>query len=96
MMKDIKDMPEGSIILLHACKLLIIWGGNTEGEGGIIFHYFVVNFSHPFLSLIWLPGAHNPTGMDPTLVQWKEMSETIRKHKLVPFFDCAYQGVSFV
>jgi aspartate aminotransferase, mitochondrial len=37
-------------------------------------------------------GAHNPTGMDPTLEQWKEMSETIQKQGLVPFFDCAYQG----
>jgi len=55
LINDIKGMPEGSIILLHAC-------------------------------------AHNPTGMDPTMEQWKEMSETIKKHKLLPFFDCAYQG----
>mmetsp|Transcript_20533 Transcript_20533/g.42275 ORF Transcript_20533/g.42275 Transcript_20533/m.42275 type:complete len:426 (+) Transcript_20533:212-1489(+) len=55
LMEDIKSMPEGSIILLHAC-------------------------------------AHNPTGMDPSLEQWKEMSDTIKKHNLVPFFDCAYQG----
>ena len=25
--------------------------------------------------------------------QWKEMSETIKKRRLVPIFDCAYQGV---
>lgn len=55
MMKDIKSMPEGSIILLHAC-------------------------------------AHNPTGMDPSIEQWKEMSDTIKQCNLVPFFDCAYQG----
>jgi aspartate aminotransferase len=30
--------------------------------------------------------------MDPTLEQWKEISETVKKQKLVPFFDCAYQG----
>jgi aspartate aminotransferase len=24
--------------------------------------------------------------------QWKEISETVKKQKLVPFFDCAYQG----
>lgn len=52
---DIKSMPEGSIILLHAC-------------------------------------AHNPTGMDPTIEQWKEISDTIKERKLLPFFDCAYQG----
>lgn len=55
LMDDIKSMPAGSIVLLHAC-------------------------------------AHNPTGMDPTMEQWKEMSETIKKHDLLPFFDCAYQG----
>lgn len=55
LMSDIRDMPEGSIVLLHAC-------------------------------------AHNPTGMDPNMEQWKEMSETIKQRKLLPFFDCAYQG----
>jgi aspartate/tyrosine/aromatic aminotransferase len=29
--------------------------------------------------------------MDPTLEQWKEISDTVKKHKLVPFFDSAYQ-----
>lgn len=24
--------------------------------------------------------------------QWKEISDTVKKQKLVPFFDCAYQG----
>jgi aspartate aminotransferase len=55
MITDIKEMHEGSCVLLHAC-------------------------------------AHNPTGMDPTLDQWKYLSEVIKKKKLVPFFDCAYQG----
>jgi aspartate aminotransferase len=30
--------------------------------------------------------------MDPNMEQWKEISETVKKQKLVPFFDCAYQG----
>jgi len=55
MVEDLKTMPEGSVVLLHAC-------------------------------------AHNPTGMDPTLEQWKEISDTMKKNKLFPFFDCAYQG----
>jgi aspartate aminotransferase len=55
MIKDIKEMPEGSTVLLHAC-------------------------------------AHNPTGMDPTLEQWKQISDTVKEKKLLPFFDCAYQG----
>ena len=30
--------------------------------------------------------------MDPTLEQWKEISEAVKKLKLLPFFDSAYQG----
>jgi len=54
-MADIAAIPEGSVILLHAC-------------------------------------AHNPTGVDPTPEQWKEMSTVIKARKLLPFFDMAYQG----
>jgi aspartate aminotransferase, mitochondrial len=52
---DIKNVPDGACILLHAC-------------------------------------AHNPTGMDPTLEQWKQISEICKAKKLLPFFDSAYQG----
>ncbi|KAK6448403.1 putative aspartate aminotransferase [Trichoderma asperellum] len=38
------------------------------------------------------PCAHNPTGVDPTLDQWKELAVVIREKKHFPFFDCAYQG----
>lgn len=38
------------------------------------------------------PCAHNPTGVDPTLDQWKELATVIRAKKHFPFFDCAYQG----
>lgn len=38
--------------------------------------------------------AHNPTGMDPSQDQWKEIAKIIREKKLFPFFDCAYQGFS--
>jgi len=54
-MKDISAIPEGSVILLHAC-------------------------------------AHNPTGVDPNMEQWKEMSAVIKQRNLLPFFDMAYQG----
>jgi len=54
-MRDIANIPEGSIILLHAC-------------------------------------AHNPTGVDPSMEQWREMSSIIKRRNLLPFFDMAYQG----
>ena len=36
--------------------------------------------------------CHNPTGSDPTAKQWKELSAFMKKKRLLPFFDCAYQG----
>lgn len=36
--------------------------------------------------------AHNPTGVDPTQAQWKELAVLIREKSHFPFFDCAYQG----
>ncbi|KAL7578436.1 hypothetical protein ACA910_012828 [Epithemia clementina (nom. ined.)] len=55
MIADIKEIPEKTPVLLHAC-------------------------------------AHNPTGMDPSMEQWKQISELVKKRNLLPFFDCAYQG----
>lgn len=55
MCEAIKNMPKGSIILLHGC-------------------------------------CHNPTGLDPTFEQWKELSDLIKKQQIIPFFDIAYQG----
>jgi aspartate aminotransferase, mitochondrial len=36
--------------------------------------------------------AHNPTGVDPTLEQWKELSALMKKKNHLVFFDSAYQG----
>ncbi|KAJ5991008.1 hypothetical protein N7522_011215 [Penicillium canescens] len=52
---DIKNAPESSIILLHAC-------------------------------------AHNPTGVDPTEAQWRQISDVMKEKGHFAFFDMAYQG----
>lgn len=36
--------------------------------------------------------CHNPSGMDLSQEQWKELSSLVKKLKLIPFFDVAYQG----
>jgi aspartate aminotransferase len=36
--------------------------------------------------------AHNPTGVDPSVEQWKEISHESLKKKHVVLMDCAYQG----
>ncbi len=37
--------------------------------------------------------CHNPTGIDFSREQWKEIAETLAARKLVPFIDLAYQGL---
>ncbi|KAL2839563.1 pyridoxal phosphate-dependent transferase [Aspergillus pseudodeflectus] len=36
--------------------------------------------------------AHNPTGVDLTQEQWKEVAVVMAERAHFPFFDCAYQG----
>uniref|UniRef100_A0A915Q5R7 Aspartate aminotransferase n=1 Tax=Setaria digitata TaxID=48799 RepID=A0A915Q5R7_9BILA len=36
--------------------------------------------------------AHNPTGMDPSHDQWKQIAEICKRKRLFTFFDLAYQG----
>jgi aspartate/tyrosine/aromatic aminotransferase len=36
--------------------------------------------------------AHNPTGVDPTLEQWKVVADVCEANALYPFFDTAYHG----
>ncbi len=36
--------------------------------------------------------CHNPTGVDPTLDQWKQIGQVIAERKILPLIDFAYQG----
>ena len=36
--------------------------------------------------------CHNPTGVDLSVEQWKELCQLILERKLIPIFDFAYQG----
>jgi aspartate aminotransferase len=36
--------------------------------------------------------CHNPTGLDPTEEQWKEIVDVLVKQELIPIVDIAYQG----
>ena len=36
--------------------------------------------------------AHNPSGLDPNESQWRQICEVMKRGRLIPFFDCAYQG----
>jgi aspartate aminotransferase len=36
--------------------------------------------------------AHNPTGVDPSQEEWRQISKVAKERELVCFFDSAYQG----
>ena len=36
--------------------------------------------------------AHNPTGIDPSQEQWRQISDVVKQKEHYPFFDMAYQG----
>ena len=36
--------------------------------------------------------CHNPTGVDPTAEQWRQIADVVKANGLVPFLDIAYQG----
>ena len=38
--------------------------------------------------------CHNPTGIDPTTEQWKQLAELSVKNGWLPLFDFAYQGLA--
>lgn len=60
-----------------------------------------LNFDGMLASLKALPAGtivvlhaccHNPTGVDPTPEQWRDIAQTLQAGQLVPFLDIAYQG----
>ncbi len=36
--------------------------------------------------------CHNPTGVDPSIEQWRQIAQVVKDADLVPFIDIAYQG----
>ncbi len=38
--------------------------------------------------------CHNPTGVDPTAIQWRQIADVVSRQGLLPFVDFAYQGLA--
>ena len=36
--------------------------------------------------------AHNPTGVDPTLDEWRRVLDVVQRRRLLPYFDMVYQA----
>lgn len=48
----------------------------------------------PAYSIILLQGiGHNPTGSDPTQLQWQSIANVMKNNNLLPIFDIAYLGI---
>jgi aspartate aminotransferase len=65
-----------------------------DGKGGLNFDGLAKDLTAaPDNSIVLLHAcAHNPTGVDPSPAQWKELSKLFKKKSHFPFFDAAYQG----
>lgn len=46
----------------------------------------------PYSSVILHVSCHNPTGVDLSHEQWRELSQLMKRKQLIPVFDFAYQG----
>lgn len=46
----------------------------------------------PLDCILFQACCHNPTGLDPTREQWKEICEILKIKKIIPIFDLAYYG----
>lgn len=44
-------------------------------------------------ALLLQASCHNPTGIDPSATDWKELARLAKKKKLFTIFDLAYQGL---
>lgn len=68
---------------------------NTETKSLDLEGYLKTIESAPEGSIFVLHAtAHNPTGLDPTVEQWKQILSALSKKKHLPLFDSAYQGFS--
>jgi aspartate/tyrosine/aromatic aminotransferase len=51
-----------------------------------------LNQTQPNQAILLHTVCHNPTGVDPSDDQWKELASIIMERQLFPIFDFAYQG----
>jgi aspartate aminotransferase len=67
-----------------------------DGEKGIIDFRSVLDAVSraPQGSIFVLQGCcHNPSGLDLSQVQWRELANAMKQNEQFPFFDMAYQGL---
>jgi aspartate aminotransferase len=48
----------------------------------------------PHSIFVFHASAHNPSGWDPTVEQWKAIGKIVKQRNLFPIFDAAYLGMT--
>jgi aspartate aminotransferase len=69
-----------------------------DAERGIVDFPSVLNAvsQAPDGSIFVLQGCcHNPSGLDLTQTQWRQLAQAMKQRRHFPFFDMAYQGLGF-
>ncbi|BAK76300.1 aromatic-amino-acid transaminase [Pseudogulbenkiania sp. NH8B] len=63
-------------------------------SGGVKFDEMITCFKQlPARTVVLLhPCCHNPTGVDLSNAQWREVIAVVKERELIPFLDIAYQG----
>jgi len=51
-----------------------------------------LNAAPPHAIVLLHPCAHNPTGIDPSRDQWRQIAAVMKERTLIPLLDSAYQG----
>eukprot|EP00798_Chlamydomonas_sp_ICE-L_P027358 gene27358-4659_t len=106
LMFNIKKVPAGPLLLQHYCAhnrpvvgpfshsaliAALYYKPETRGLDFVGLMEDIKNA--PAGSLFLLHAcAHNPTGVDPSIEQWKEISKLMKEKDHFPLFDMAYQG----
>lgn len=81
--------------LLKACQLTVECYPYYDNQKHVVQFDNMVGFLEKLSkgSIVVLHACcHNPTGIDPSLREWELLADMFQKKKLIPFFDCAYQG----
>jgi aspartate aminotransferase len=90
MLADLRAMPEGSIVLLHACAHNPTGAqGMRVPMGRLAALAAAVTRPHSCPSPVPLHTSRLRAGVDPTREQWESIADVMQERSLFPWFDVA-------
>ncbi|KAJ0421731.1 pyridoxal phosphate-dependent transferase [Aspergillus carlsbadensis] len=73
------------------CRTFQYYDASTKSLD-IVSYLATLRSAEPGSVIILHACAQNPTGLDPSIEQWKEIGSIVKERKLFPLFDAAYLG----